>query len=203
MSFHSTPLHTSTPSSKSILMSEHVRYVNFNRRRKVEFIKMAGKEGDGKGDKTALQAASELLEFDQDFLDEFLNIQEESKKARWFIAGWRYLKCTLEEAEDWRNATIVIGGKLEKGENVDELFDAVWIQLHARKATKVHKGEEQTEFEKEMNSMRIEGEQKQDEDTEDEAEVVEHKHVRKTPVKPRSGDRMEFIRVMRSQRKTV
>jgi hypothetical protein len=36
-----------------------------------------------------------------------------------------------------------------------------------------------------MNSMRIEGEQKQDEDTEDEAEVVEHKHVPKTPVKPR------------------
>jgi hypothetical protein len=87
MSFHSTPLHTSTPSSKSILRSEHVRYVNFNRRRKVEFIKMAGKEDDGKGDKTALQAASELLDFDQEFLDEFLNIQEESKKTRWFIAG--------------------------------------------------------------------------------------------------------------------
>jgi hypothetical protein len=107
-----------------------------------------------------LQAASELLDVDQEFFDEFLNIQVESKKTRWFIAGWRYLKFTLEKAEDWRNATIT-------------------------KAT------------------RIEGEQKQDEEKEDEAEVIEQNMFKKPRLSQGPGDPIgqELNKSMKNQRK--
>jgi hypothetical protein len=162
MSNPSTPLYTSTPSSsaseiRSILRKGETRYVNFDRRRKVAFHRMAGrdKEGEGPGGENPpdYEKAKEVFE-DQEVINEFVNIADENKKTRFFLAGWRILKCALEDAENFRKECTIIGGRVAAGEEVDFLAKVVREQIKAHTASTQRT--EQSPFDNLMNSMVLE-----------------------------------------------